>query len=146
MHRSASYSRVSDEDYSFAPTMASHILRTASYHSGDHDHQLPTFDPILDVVRKDKPRARFAENAVHAIPLVLLLCAILLWFFSGAVTDVGLDKDSIAVRIEGMTIEGDFDTEVDGTSQTGLLPLLDAGDDDASKQLGGSNNPRRSKK
>ncbi|KAI4325390.1 hypothetical protein MLD38_030795 [Melastoma candidum] len=140
MHRSASYSRVSDE---VAPPMASHILRTASYHSGDYDHELPTFDPILDLVRKENPRAKFVENAVHVIPLVLLLCAILLWFFSGA---EGLDKDSIAVRREGMTIEGDFDTEVDGTSQMGLLPLSDAGDDDASKQSGGSNNPRRSKK
>jgi hypothetical protein len=40
--------------------------------------------------------------------------------------------DSIAARIEGLTIEGDIDTDSDGT-QTGFLPL-DQGDSGMPKQ------------
>lgn len=49
--------------------------------------------------------------------------------------DVGAGKkDSIAARIEGMTIEGDVDsTDIDGT-QAGLLPFLELGDVDSPKR------------
>ncbi|XP_073007766.1 uncharacterized protein [Typha latifolia] len=43
---------------------------------------LPTYDPQSDVAKKEATRARFAESMVHVIPLVLILCAAVLWFFS----------------------------------------------------------------
>ncbi|KAI5594421.1 hypothetical protein POPTR_003G081900v4 [Populus trichocarpa] len=49
----------------------------------DKDHQeLPTYDPASHVAKKERSRLRSAENAIHVIPLVLALCAIVLWFFS----------------------------------------------------------------
>ncbi|KAJ6942870.1 hypothetical protein NC652_008616 [Populus alba x Populus x berolinensis] len=47
----------------------------------DH-HELPTYDPASHVAKKERSRLRSAENAIHVIPLVLALCAIILWFFS----------------------------------------------------------------
>ncbi|OWM79426.1 uncharacterized protein LOC116205717 [Punica granatum] len=132
MYRSSSWSRVPDDDYMHAPPpMASTILRMASYQSGE---QNPPYDPIPEPARKEKSRTKFAENAVHVIPFVLLLCAAILWFFSNPDIDVGGKGDSIAARIEGMTIEGDVDsTDIDGT-QAGLLPFLELGDGDSPKR------------
>jgi hypothetical protein len=49
----------------------------------DKDYQeLPTYDPASHVAKKERSRLRSAENAIHVIPLVLALCAIVLWFFS----------------------------------------------------------------
>lgn len=80
MYRSSSWSRVPDDDYSHAPPpMASTILRMASYQSSE---QPPSYDPVPEPSRKEKPRTKFSENAVHIIPFVLLLCAAILWFFS----------------------------------------------------------------
>ncbi|CAN1241908.1 hypothetical protein LINPERPRIM_LOCUS5154 [Linum perenne] len=38
------------------------------------------YDPIVEMAKKDKTR-HFAERAVHVIPLVLLVCGLILWFF-----------------------------------------------------------------
>ncbi|CAN1805471.1 hypothetical protein LINPERHAP1_LOCUS24286 [Linum perenne] len=43
---------------------------------------LPTYDPASNAAKKEKSRLRSAENAVHFIPLLLLGCAVILWFFS----------------------------------------------------------------
>ncbi len=48
-----------------------------------------------------------------------------------AEVDVGI-KDSIAARIEGLTLDGELYNDSDGT-QTGGLPLLDSEDDDSPK-------------
>ncbi|KAF8027352.1 hypothetical protein BT93_E0299 [Corymbia citriodora subsp. variegata] len=48
----------------------------------DWREQLPTCDPLSQAARKERSRLRSAENAVHAIPLLLVLCAFVLWFFS----------------------------------------------------------------
>ncbi|KAF9685445.1 hypothetical protein SADUNF_Sadunf03G0055300 [Salix dunnii] len=51
----------------------------------DEDQQeLPTYDPASHVAKRERSRLRSAENAIHAIPLVLALCAIVLWFFSNS--------------------------------------------------------------
>ncbi|CAK7356295.1 unnamed protein product [Dovyalis caffra] len=51
----------------------------------DKDQQeLPTYDPLSHVGKKERSRLRSAENAIHVIPLVLVLCAIVLWFFSNS--------------------------------------------------------------
>ncbi|KAK4789233.1 hypothetical protein SAY86_020552 [Trapa natans] len=133
MYRSSSWGRVPDDDYSHAPPpMASTMLRMASYHSSE---QPPSYDPVSEPSRKEKPRTKFSENAVHIIPFVLLLCGAILWFFSNPDIDVGARKnDSIAARIEGMTIEGDMDSiDIDGT-QAGLLPFLELRDGDSPKR------------
>uniref|UniRef100_A0A151UE92 Uncharacterized protein n=1 Tax=Cajanus cajan TaxID=3821 RepID=A0A151UE92_CAJCA len=48
----------------------------------DTDQHLPTYDPLSHVAQRDLSRLRSAQNAVHLIPLLVLLCAIILWFFS----------------------------------------------------------------
>ncbi|ESQ40685.1 hypothetical protein EUTSA_v10015492mg [Eutrema salsugineum] len=103
MYRSASWNRVT-EDYSGV----------------DEDEPAP-YDPAgQEMTKKEKSRGKFAENAVHIIPFVLLACALVLWFFSNPDVDVGVKGESIAARIEGLTIEGDIDNDSDGT-QTGFL-------------------------
>ncbi|XP_021765813.1 uncharacterized protein LOC110730322 isoform X2 [Chenopodium quinoa] len=45
----------------------------------------PVYNPGSHPAKKEKSRLRSAENAIHLIPLVLLLCAVILWFFSNPV-------------------------------------------------------------
>ncbi|KAL3755947.1 hypothetical protein ACJRO7_002922 [Eucalyptus globulus] len=69
---------------------------------------------------------------MHVLPMA---STAILWFLSNPeVADVGSRGDSIAARMEGLTIEGDIDTEIDGT-QSGLLPFLDLGDANSSSSL-----------
>ncbi|ESW28573.1 hypothetical protein PHAVU_002G000700 [Phaseolus vulgaris] len=48
----------------------------------DTDQHLPTYDPLSDVAQRHLSRLRSAQHAVHLIPLLVLLCAVVLWFFS----------------------------------------------------------------
>lgn len=50
-----------------------------------------------------------------------------------AEVDIMRRGESIAARIEGLTIEGDIENDSDGT-QTSILPILDSGDVDSPKQ------------
>ncbi|OIV94627.1 hypothetical protein TanjilG_25851 [Lupinus angustifolius] len=43
---------------------------------------LPTYDPLSHVAQKEQHRLKSAQKAIHLIPLLVLLCAIILWFFS----------------------------------------------------------------
>ncbi|KDP22476.1 hypothetical protein JCGZ_26307 [Jatropha curcas] len=129
MHRSASWNRVTDDYFIHSSPKAATGLRMTS--SMD-ENELPAYDPLMENVKKDKSRIKFAENAIHVIPFVLLLCAFVLWFFSNPDVEVGIKSDSITARIEGLRIEGDIDTDSDGI-QTGFLPI-DLGDMDAPKQ------------
>ncbi|KZV35002.1 hypothetical protein F511_22944 [Dorcoceras hygrometricum] len=45
--------------------------------------QLPTVDPESHAAKMEKNHFNSAETAVHIIPLMLLLCAVILWVFSG---------------------------------------------------------------
>ncbi|ONK59494.1 uncharacterized protein A4U43_C08F7010 [Asparagus officinalis] len=42
---------------------------------------------------------------VHLIPVVLILCALVLWFFSHPEIDA-VNKDDVLARVKNMTIEG----------------------------------------
>ncbi|KAF8412457.1 hypothetical protein HHK36_000421 [Tetracentron sinense] len=117
MHRSSSTTRASEEFF---------------VHASLDGDELPSYNPLSDVAKKEKSRARSAENAVHLIPFVLVLCAFVLWFFSHPAVDMVKKGDSIVPRIEGLTIDGNLDS--DGT-QTGLLPNLELEDFDAPKQM-----------
>ncbi|XP_004309019.1 PREDICTED: uncharacterized protein LOC101300771 [Fragaria vesca subsp. vesca] len=134
MHRSASWSRA-DEYYASAAKGPPGLRMSVSFFQGS-DSQLPVYDPpIAELAKKEKARVKFAENAVHIIPFVLLLCAFILWFFSNP-TEVGMRmKDPIAAKsIEGLTLEGEIENDSDGT-QTGVLPVVDLGlDVDPTKQ------------
>ncbi|GKV10808.1 hypothetical protein SLEP1_g22120 [Rubroshorea leprosula] len=76
MHRSSSSSPVSEEVFSnsspFQSTETTELSR----------QQLPTLNPLSNAAKKERSRLRSAENAIHIIPLVLVLCAIILWLFS----------------------------------------------------------------
>ncbi|XP_041018990.1 uncharacterized protein LOC121260951 [Juglans microcarpa x Juglans regia] len=144
MYRSASWSRVSDGDDYFKHGPSPSTKESPSMQrltgSFESNNELPVYDPIAELAKKERARVKFAENAVHVIPFVLLLCATVLWFFSNPEVDVGIRGDSAAARIEGLTLEGEFDTDSDGT-QTGALPIVDFGDIDSPKQLEGRKGP-----
>ncbi|XWS60147.1 hypothetical protein CRYUN_Cryun07bG0009600 [Craigia yunnanensis] len=139
MYRSSSWSRVSDDYYSF-PNAAGTGLRMPS--SGESNNELPMYDPVTEMAKKEKSRAKFAENAVHIIPLVLLVCALILWFFSNPDVEVETKVDPAAARIEGLSIDADVDNDSDGT-QTGFLPIADVGDIDTPKQLKAQKSSRK---
>ncbi|GLT49123.1 hypothetical protein SLA2020_227020 [Shorea laevis] len=75
MHRSSSSCRVSDEYC----VKSSTLKDTETEQSRE---QLPTYNPLSHAAKRERSRLRSAENAVHLIPLVLVLCAVILWFFS----------------------------------------------------------------
>ncbi|EEF51623.1 conserved hypothetical protein [Ricinus communis] len=129
MHRSASWTRT-DDYFMHSSPKAPPGLRISS---SNEANELPEDDPILGMAKKEKSHIKFSENAIHIIPFVLLLCGFILWFFSNPDVNVGNKPDSIASSIEGLTIEGDIDTDSDGT-QTGFLPI-DSGDMEAPKQI-----------
>ncbi|XVE63838.1 hypothetical protein DITRI_Ditri07aG0053100 [Diplodiscus trichospermus] len=140
MYRSSSWSRVSDDYYSSPKAGSTAALRLSS--AVEDSNELPMYDPTIEMANKDKSRAKFAENAVHIIPLVLLVCALILWFFSNPDVEVGTKVDTVAARIEGLTIDGDIDNDSDGT-QTGFLPIADVGELDTNKQRKGKKPSRK---
>ncbi|PRQ18344.1 hypothetical protein RchiOBHm_Chr7g0204931 [Rosa chinensis] len=87
MHRSASAPRVSG-DFPVNPSSTSPQQQqqssTTTTHNSEHHHDqdLPTYDPLSHAAKRERSRIKSAENAIHLIPLVLALCAIILWFFS----------------------------------------------------------------
>ncbi|KAI3713291.1 hypothetical protein L1987_71865 [Smallanthus sonchifolius] len=46
---------------------------------------LPTYNPHSYIATKEQNQIRSAEAAIHLIPFLLVVCAIILWFF----TDTG---------------------------------------------------------
>ncbi|CAK9184989.1 unnamed protein product [Ilex paraguariensis] len=102
MHRSSSSTRVSDEFFSNSSSSSPY----QSFNPNSDTHQLPTYNPLSEVAKKERSRLRSAETAVHIIPVLLVLCAIILWYFSSPV-DMVNKADSIVARVEGpMTYGG----------------------------------------
>lgn len=88
MFRSISTSRVSDDTYysiyNHSPTSkaVSPALRALALEANELP-QYETSSPFPTTPKKEKfGRVRMSEKAVHLIPLVLLFCALVLWFFS----------------------------------------------------------------
>lgn len=57
------------------------IKSSPSLKSLDTD-DLPVHELISDAAKKEITHKSSGENAVHLIPLVLILCALILWLFS----------------------------------------------------------------
>ncbi|GAB4858092.1 hypothetical protein Ancab_015994 [Ancistrocladus abbreviatus] len=140
MHRSSSTTRVSDDfsskfssssSSSSSPSQStnSRTFIDNTNHNGTGVNQLPVYNPNSPAAKKERSRLRTAENAVHVIPLVLVLCAIILWFCSNPdiAVDVVKKSDSAAARVEGLKVAGAV--EVDGT-QNSLLAHLELEDID----------------
>lgn len=79
MYRSASWNR-GTEDYSSAPPKG--LWMGSMIGPLDEDEQPSYNNPPEEMVKKEKSRAKFAENAIHIIPFVLFACALVLWLFS----------------------------------------------------------------
>uniref|UniRef100_A0A5B7BM55 Uncharacterized protein n=1 Tax=Davidia involucrata TaxID=16924 RepID=A0A5B7BM55_DAVIN len=124
MHRSSSATQVS-EFLTHSSSSPSQNFRPSS-----EADQLPTYNPQSHVAKKERIRLRSAETAVHLIPLLLVLCAIILWFFSNPV-DMMNKGDSIVARIEGLTIDGDIGSE---STKSSLISNLEQRDFDSAKQ------------
>ncbi|TKY51785.1 hypothetical protein E2542_SST23304 [Spatholobus suberectus] len=140
MHRSASWNRFSDDYFKHATSSPSLSGHRSSYSMFDSNN-LPTYDPIAELAKKERARVKFAENAVHVIPFVLIVCAIILWLFSNP--DVGIIGDPIGARIEGLSLEGEIENDSDGT-QTGFLPIVSS-EEISTKEFGAkkdSTNPK----
>ncbi|KAJ0629648.1 hypothetical protein HanOQP8_Chr17g0658321 [Helianthus annuus] len=73
MHRSSSAAKVSGDD----PLPQNH--RATSDETSD---ELPTYNPQSYIAIKEQNQIRSAEAAIHLIPCLLVICAIILWFFS----------------------------------------------------------------
>lgn len=85
MHRSGSNTRVSDEFYSSDVTPV--VTGRTSFTGGGGGQrssldQLPKYNPQSEIAKKEAVKLKSAENVVHFIPLVLIVCALILWFFS----------------------------------------------------------------
>jgi hypothetical protein len=50
---------------------------------------LPTYDPLSAAGRREAARTRALARAVHCIPVVLLVCAFLLWLSASSHTHLG---------------------------------------------------------
>lgn len=83
MRRSASASIVSDQLSANSPSPSPSPPRIKTAADSDDSHLLlPRYDPNSHPGKKNKSRFRSAENAIHFIPIVLILCAVILWLFS----------------------------------------------------------------
>ncbi|CAL0331709.1 unnamed protein product [Lupinus luteus] len=71
MHRSSS-----------SPSSLYSSLKPNNTKTDTDQNLLPTYDPLSYVAQKEQHRLKSAQNAIHLIPLLVLLCAIILWFFS----------------------------------------------------------------
>ncbi|KAL5569757.1 hypothetical protein UlMin_026332 [Ulmus minor] len=147
MYRSASWNRAS-EDYSLMQSSeaSSKGMGGMRMSSSLEENELPVYDQITEMAKKEKARIKFAETAVHLIPLVLIICAFILWFLSSPETEVlGRKMDSIAARIEGLSLDGEIDNDSDGT-QIGVIPIVDATDFDSPKRSHQNRKPSRNLK
>ncbi|XP_047319601.1 uncharacterized protein LOC124923679 [Impatiens glandulifera] len=116
MHRSSSTNRVYDE--------------YLKYYSSPSD-ELPVLEPLSESSKKVRSRTRFSDNAIHAIPFLLLLCALILWFLSNPYLELPRNEASVR-EMDGTLAAIDSDTD-----QTGVLAAIDMmsldstkGDDD----------------
>ncbi|ESQ55746.1 hypothetical protein EUTSA_v10026660mg [Eutrema salsugineum] len=91
MRRSASGSRVSDQFPANLSTPSLSPPRSQSVTAMEDDVELllPRYDPNSQPGKREKSRFRSAENVIHFIPLILLLCGVILWLFSHS----GITKD-----------------------------------------------------
>lgn len=78
MRRSASGSRVSDQSPSPSPPRSQSVAAVED----DVELLLPRYDPSSQPGKREKSRLRSAENVIHFIPLLLLLCVVILWLLS----------------------------------------------------------------
>lgn len=81
MYRSSSAARVSDE---FSINLSPAGKGSPSLKPSVADHDLPLYTPIPDGTKKESGvhQKSSGENAIHLIPVILVLCALVLWFFS----------------------------------------------------------------
>ncbi|GJU64585.1 hypothetical protein Tco_1246420 [Tanacetum coccineum] len=112
MFRSVSTSRVLDDSYyTHSPTSkaVSPALRALALEA----NELPQYETssFPSTPKKDKlGRARLSEKAVHLIPLVLMLCALVLWFLSNPDINMPKNNDSFGDKIKRNEVEGDVDS------------------------------------
>lgn len=80
MYGSTSFNRVANDYFMHTSQKAVPGMRTVSWPM-EVDEQV-AHDPSEEMAKKEKSPTKFAENAVHAIPFVLLLCYFVLWLLS----------------------------------------------------------------
>ncbi|KAM7525492.1 hypothetical protein LguiA_015394 [Lonicera macranthoides] len=126
MYRTSSSTRVSDEFFfsnsSSSPPSSHQSFKPNTTTTTTTDH-LPTYHPQSLVAKKERSRLRSAESAIHLIPLLLVLSAIILWFFSSPV-DLLNKGDSIVARVEDLTNNGNASSS-SGSTKNSLLSNLE---------------------
>lgn len=86
MHRSSSTSRASDE-FAVSLLPPAPALGYANGACSSSSEDLPRYNPVSDASKKEKGlhQKTMAEKSIHLIPLILILCGLILWFFSDTV-------------------------------------------------------------
>ncbi|KAJ8556457.1 hypothetical protein K7X08_032209 [Anisodus acutangulus] len=128
MYRSSSTTRVSEElFFNSSPNIKSTI--------STETEELPTFNPQSHVAKKERNRLRSAENAIHLIPLILVLSAIILWVFSSPAVTMVNKADSIIARLNVAVTQ----PEINGGSSSFTSKLesedIDATDNSVGKKI-----------
>ncbi|KAL8192819.1 hypothetical protein R6Q57_027267 [Mikania cordata] len=119
MFRSVSTSRVSDDTYysiySHSPTSkaVSPALRALALEANEvPQHESSPFS----MPKKDKfGRSRFSEKSVHVIPLILLLCALVLWLFSNPDINMSIKNDLTVGQIKQKVVDTSATIKIKGT-------------------------------
>ncbi|KAI3800058.1 hypothetical protein L1987_35365 [Smallanthus sonchifolius] len=145
MFRSVSTSRVSDDTYysiySHSPTSkaVSPALRALALEANELPQ--PESSPF-STLKKDKlGRARFSEKSVHIIPLILLVCALVLWLFSNPDINMSIKNDLVAAKFKRKAVERDVDTiQIEGSQAEGDFGISKH---EESKKLATTLRPRR---
>ncbi|XP_052183738.1 uncharacterized protein LOC127795849 [Diospyros lotus] len=81
MYRTLSTSRIISDDFSVNVNLSPAARGFSPAKSSSATNGLPVLHPLISHATK-KDNSRRAENAVHLIPLLLFLCAFILWVFS----------------------------------------------------------------
>ncbi|WOK92802.1 hypothetical protein Cni_G01494 [Canna indica] len=107
-------------------------LRSSSF---DMDHHLPTYDPQSEVAKKEANRAKVAENLVHLIPFVLLLCTLILWFFSHPTAEISMvtKENTVVGKMKKTAVGGNHNKWNGSTMTIGMDQDLDSVDGNRNK-------------
>ncbi|KAI3997231.1 hypothetical protein MKX01_009075 [Papaver californicum] len=130
MHRSASTSRASEKLLiNLSPGTKGSPGMMIKSAAADID-KIPIYNQLIGgsdhvgATSKKDSHVKPVENVVHLIPVILVLCALILWVFSYPVVDMR-NKEGSFVQVEGLNIDGQSN-QSQKPSSTKLVELEEA--------------------
>ncbi|KAI3994500.1 hypothetical protein MKX01_012757 [Papaver californicum] len=140
MHRSASTSRASEEFLiNLSPGTKGSPGMMMKSAAADID-KIPIYNQLIGggsdhvgATSKKDSHVKPGENVVHLIPVILVLCALILWVFSHPVVDMTNKVGSLA-QVEGLNIH-EQSNQSHKPSSTKLVELEEATKQDRDRIL-----------